>query len=188
MHLKKFLIILNLTGFLTILSCTKPLPEVEANIVNPETYFDIDSINSHPSTLIEFISGGSMLNKKSKASINSMFNKIYPWQDASDIIVLSWPDQDPPTTINNKLSRSQALLTEKRNISVKNYLNKIQELDVETFNMATNPATLSNWIDTTDTKLKNSFSAAGLSTTAASAQYSNKASHSLIILRTNEFE
>jgi hypothetical protein len=49
--------------------------------------------------------------------------------------------------------------------------------------MAERPTAFSNLFNTADTKLKESMVTAGLSTTADSADYVNKASHSVIMIK-----
>jgi len=100
------------------------------------------------------------------------------------VIILSWADENYPSKELNKLSKEQRDLADQRNNNVKEYLQTMKDLDVNSYNMAERPSTFSKLFNTADSELKSSMIEAGLSTTADKADYSSKASHSVILIKT----
>ena len=100
-----------------------------------------------------------------------------------EIIVLSWADKSFPSKKLNKLSNPQNELAENRNKAVEQYMKSLKDVSVDTYNMAKQPNAFSKWFNTDDNKLKNTLVAAGLPTSADSDQTTNKASHSVILIK-----
>jgi hypothetical protein len=138
---------------------------------------------AHNFVEIEFKEGSSVLSENAKSSLHQVIKQAKRAGTIEDVIVLSWSDEDYPAKSLKSLSSAQQELANKRNTNITHYMNSIKKVDVETYNMAQHPNTLSKWFNTSDTKMKNSFLAAGLPTTADSTQYASKASHSVILIK-----
>jgi hypothetical protein len=141
------------------------------------------SVDAHNFVEIGFSESSSVLTKSAAASIESAVGQAKQRGQISQVIVLSWSDQEYPAQNVGKLSKKQSDLADRRNLAIKKYVSAMDNLDVETYNMAKSPNTLSKWFNTTDTKLKNSFLAAGLPTTGDELQYPSKASHAVILVK-----
>lgn len=138
---------------------------------------------AHDFVEIEFRQGSSELTDNAKASLNSVLEQARRSGKIDEVLVLSWSDEDYPSNISQQQPKQQRELAEKRNVSIKQYLKALRPVDVDTYNMAEKPNTLSKWFNTTDNKLKKSFLSAGLPTTADSPSYKSKASHSVILVK-----
>lgn len=132
---------------------------------------------------IEFGLGSAILSDAAKSSLTSIVSKARRAGKLDEVIVLSWSDFEYPAKDAGTLPRGQRDLAGERNRAVKAYLQASPGVDVETYNMAEKPNTLSKWINTSDNQMKRSFLAAGLPTTADSPQYEGKASHSVILVK-----
>lgn len=132
---------------------------------------------------IQFAQGSAALSESSKASLKALMEQSSYSGKLDEIIVLSWADEEYPSKNLRKLPKAQRDLAEKRNQSVAEYLKSMKNMDIDTYNMAKQPNTLSKWFNTTDTRLKRSLVAAGLPTTADNPQYPSKASHSVILVK-----
>lgn len=133
-------------------------------------------------TEIQFNFGSSMLTEKSKDSLSNLM-KTSNNAEIDEVIVLSWSDVEYPSTNVDKLSKLQLDLANKRNENVKAYVKALRNVDINTYNMAEKPNTLSKLLDSDDSKLKNSFLSAGLATTADKSNHANKATHSVILVK-----
>ncbi len=140
-------------------------------------------VRAHNFVEIEFNPGSSVLSESAKTSLKSIIEQARVDGKIDEVIVLSWADEEYPSASLKKLSKPQTELADKRNKAVKNYVKTIRSVDVDTYNMASQPNALSKWFNTTDNRLKDSFVAAGLPTTADSPQYPSKASHSVILVK-----
>jgi hypothetical protein len=142
-----------------------------------------NSANAYNFVEISFEPGSTGLTESAKSSLQQVVSQAKTAGKLDEAIVMSWSDEEYPAKDVKKLPKAQRDLADKRNKAVKDYVKSIQKMDVDTYNMASQPNVLSKWFNTTDAKLKNSLTAAGLPTTADSQQYPSKASHSLILIK-----
>jgi hypothetical protein len=138
---------------------------------------------AHDFVEIEFRPGSAELTDRAKASLASVVEQARRAGKIDEVIVLSWSDKEYPSNNLNKLSKPEIALAEKRNKVVEEYIKTVRDVKVDTYNMAERPNSISKWFNTTDNKLKNSFIAAGLPTTADSPKYPSKASHSVVLVK-----
>jgi hypothetical protein len=132
---------------------------------------------------IGFTHGSAMLNDSAKTSLNSIIKQARQDGKIDQVVVLSWSDEEYPSKNVKALPKSQRELAAKRNKNIEKYVRTVRDVDVNTFNMAERPSTFSKLFNTDDTKLKESLVSAGLSTTADTADYVNKASRSVILIK-----
>jgi hypothetical protein len=135
---------------------------------------------------IKFSEGSSALTENSKAALNSVVAQTALNNEIDNVIVLSWADKEFPSKSLKKLTKDQRDLADRRNKSIEEYVKTVRDIEVDTYNMAERPNALSKWINTSDNRLKNSFLAAGLSTTAESEPYPSKASHSVVLIKVKQ--
>lgn len=179
---------------ISVISCTnspkKPDPQEKPRLsfVEEEDGREITGAaakqaQAHNFVEITFDPTSSELSKKALYSLGEAVSVAKKSGKIDHIIVLSWSDEEYPSKRHGKLSKVQRSLADRRNTAVKNYFNPMPNTDIDTFNMAERPNTLSRWFRTTDTKIKNSLVAAGLPTTGDELQYPSKASHSIVLLK-----
>jgi hypothetical protein len=132
---------------------------------------------------VTFEAGSTSLTQSAKTALYQVLSQAKRAGKLDEAIVMSWSDEEFPSKNLKKLPKFQRDLADNRNKSVKDYIKSIQKIDVDQYNMATQPNAFSKWFNTTDAKLKNSLIAAGLPTTADNPQYPSKASHSLILIK-----
>lgn len=132
---------------------------------------------------ISFEPGSTGLTESAKSSLRSVVEQAKSAGKLDEAIVMSWSDEEYPSKDVKKLPKNQRDLAENRNKAVKEFIKSVQKMDIDTYNMASQPNTISKWFNTPDARLKNSLSAAGLPTTADQKQYPSKASHSLVLIK-----
>lgn len=132
---------------------------------------------------IKYKPGSATLTDNAKSSLNSVIKQAREEGKIDEVIVLSWADEEYPSKNLKDLPKSQSELAEKRNKSIEQYVKSMRDVDVNTYNMAERPTALSKLFNTADSKLKDTMVTAGLSTTENSADYVNKASHSIILIK-----
>jgi len=142
-----------------------------------------NAANAYNFVEISFEPGSTGLTESAKSSIQQVVSQAKSAGKLDEAIVMSWSDEEYPAKDVKKLPKAQRDLADSRNKAVKDYVKSIQKMDVDTYNMASQPNVLSKWFNTTDAKLKNSLTAAGLPTTADNPQYPSKASRSLVLIK-----
>ncbi|MDZ4663196.1 MAG: hypothetical protein SGJ18_16415 [Pseudomonadota bacterium] len=140
-------------------------------------------VKAHNFVEIEFKEGSATLTESAQSSVIAVIEQARRDGDIDEVIVLSWSDEEYPSKNLSKLPKKQRELAEKRNRAVESYVKKLKSVDVDSYNMAEQPNALSKWFNSTDSRLKGAFVAAGLPTTADSPQYISKASHSVILVK-----
>lgn len=132
---------------------------------------------------IEFDQGSSHLSSTAKMIINTITVDTAYAHEISDVIVISWSDQEYPSDNLKQLSKTQRELALSRNEAIKNYLKTIRSFDIDTYSMAEQPSSLSRILNNSETRLKTSLIEAGLPTTADELQFPSKASKAIILVK-----
>ncbi|MDO9181304.1 MAG: hypothetical protein Q7U04_02795 [Bacteriovorax sp.] len=133
---------------------------------------------------IQFNKGSSLLTEDSKSALKSLINDKNFEGKIDKLLVLSWSDEEYPSKNLKTIPKVQRELAEDRNKSIKQYLTKLKNISISTFNMAERPNIISKLFQSTDSKLKNALLNAGLPTSEDPNKYAGKASHSVILLKT----
>ena len=141
------------------------------------------SANAYNFVEIKFEPGSTGLSESAKSSLDQVLAQAKSAGKLDQAIVMSWSDEEMPSKDLKKLPKYQRDLADNRNNAVRDYVKSIQKIDVDAYNMASQPNALSKWFNTTNYKLKNSLMSAGLPTTADNPQYPSKASHSVIMIK-----
>lgn len=143
-----------------------------------------NEVGAHSFVEIQFQTGSAILTSTSKASVDKLISKAKAeGKTIDEVMVMSWADQEFPSNNIKKLPAPQMRLAERRNQALKNYIKATQPVPVESYNMAEQSSAFAKIFNSTDSKLKNSFVAAGLPTTADDPQYPSKASHAVILVK-----
>ncbi|MEK6773015.1 MAG: hypothetical protein AABY64_03665 [Bdellovibrionota bacterium] len=138
---------------------------------------------AHSFVEIEFDKGSASLSENAKTSLKSVLDQARSAGSIDEVLVLSWADDEYPSKNLKQLPKNQRELAKNRNKAVETYIKTMKNVDVDSYNMAEQPNLFSKWFNTSDNKLKSSFIAAGLPTTADDPQNPKKASHSVILVK-----
>jgi hypothetical protein len=139
--------------------------------------------DAHNFVEIQFQSGSAALTDQAKTSLASVIDQARADGRIEEVLVLSWSDKEYPSESKNRLTTYQADLAERRNQTIEKFIETMSYADVETYNMAKKPNVFSSVFNTADTRMKNSFIAAGLSTTDNKINTSGKASHAVVLVK-----
>jgi len=191
MSLKK--LTLQILPFLIFVSCASTAQKTEQGNAKTamEKQTDGQKLNNavalqaraHNFVEIEFAPGSAQLTESAKTSLDSVIDQARAAGKIDEVLVFSWSDEEFPSKNLKKLPKRQRDLAEDRNDTIKKYVKNGRSLDVDTYSMAEQSNPLSKWFNTTDSKLKNSFTAAGLPTSSDVNQYPSKASRSVILVK-----
>lgn len=138
---------------------------------------------AHNYVEISFDQGSATLSDSAKTSLDAVVEQARTSGKIDEVLVFSWADEEFPSKNLKKLSKQQRDLAEKRGDAIEKYMKSKRSLDVDSYSMAERSNALSRWFNTTDSKLKNAFTSAGLPTSADSNQYPSKASHAVILVK-----
>ncbi len=132
---------------------------------------------------IEFPPGSALLSENAKVKLASLVELAQRDGNIENIMVFSWADADYPSKNRKTLPRAQRRLAELRSLAISEFLRSEKNIMTENHNMAMRPSLLARWFNSRDQKVKESFLAAGIPTTADAPNYSSKASHAVVFLR-----
>ena len=188
MFLQKKILILEFLGLITFASCADTSHKVtqsekkmtESSYMTNKTAREAEAQNY---VEIGFNQGSATLTDSAKTSLNSIIKQAREEGKTDEVVVLSWSDQEYPSKDQKILPKSQLELAENRNKNIEKYVKNMKDIDVNTYNMAERPSAFSKLFNTDDTKLKESLVSAGLSTTADTGDYVNKASRAVILIK-----
>jgi hypothetical protein len=178
-----------LAAIIVIAACRgTPHRTNEANEILPDSTqvnnAAANEVKAHDFVEIAFDPGSATLTSSSRSSLNALLTQASASGKIDEILVMSWSDQEIPSVEAKRLTKADRDLATSRNKTIKEYLRTAREgIDVETFNMATQPNPLAKMFNTRDSRLKKSLLAAGLPTTADERQYPSKASHAVILVK-----
>lgn len=190
MNLRKYLFGIELLALLIVTGCANnprkvvdvdnERQEAEGRYVTNKAALEAEASNF---VEIEYKPGSASLTDNAKTSLNSVIRQAREKGKIDEVIVLSWSDEEYPSRKFKTLPKPYIELAEKRNQTVEQYLKSLKGVDINTFNMAERPTAFSKLFNTADSKLKDTMVSAGLSTSADSDNYVNKASHSVILIK-----
>jgi outer membrane protein OmpA-like peptidoglycan-associated protein len=134
-------------------------------------------------TEVTFKKGSAELTPEAKQRLEAMFQRIHQAHSVDEIKVVTWADEEYPSTSTKSLSKKEKDIAENRNKELKKYLsNKDSDMKVSTYNMAERPNAFEDFLGTTDTRIKKSLESAGIPTTDSKGKKTAKASKSIVML------
>lgn len=137
---------------------------------------------------IEFDKGSSKLTSSAQLKLERLLSRMQSNQNIESIKVLSWADQEYPAERAESLPESQRELAEKRNETIKNFVENVNGgLSVDTLSMAERPNEITRFLGTEDARIKESLETSGISlsgssTGSAKANGQSKASKAIVML------
>lgn len=138
---------------------------------------------AHNFVEISFDQGSATLSASAKASLDAVVEQARTSGKIDEVLVFAWSDEEFPSKELKKLTKQQRDLADKRSEAISKHIKSQKSVDVDTYSMAERSNALSRWFNTTDSKLKNAFTAAGLPTSADTNQYPSKASHAVVLVK-----
>lgn len=137
-------------------------------------------------TSISFDKGSSALSESDRAKLREMAQKAQSAGKVDEYKVLAWADKEFPAE-GQKASRADIDLAKARAENIRKFLEDDlrSDVDVEKYNMAERPGTVSNFFGTSDSRVKNTFESTGAAPNDVgprSTVIGNKASQALILV------
>lgn len=138
-------------------------------------------------TEFAFKKGSEELSPASKEKLKDISKKALAKGKIEVIKVISWADEEYPSSDKKKLSKDQMDLAHNRNEEIRNYINQIYpdekfSGDIQLISMAQRPGYLKSLMSTDDAKIKKSLETSGIPTTAAPAKTGGKSSKSIVLI------
>ncbi len=132
---------------------------------------------------ITFKKASSELSAANKAKIEAVLKQAEAHGPLKNIQVITWADAEYPSVHTKKLSKTERELVDRRNQTIKNFLNqKNKDVEVKLHSMAERPGSLTNLLGASGSELKKSFEVSGVPNTDSSVKTPSKASHSVLII------
>ncbi|MGZ5279186.1 MAG: hypothetical protein ACXWC9_04545 [Pseudobdellovibrionaceae bacterium] len=176
---------------LLAISCSsKPAPEEVTNTSPPyvpQTSIEAKQLAAEQEapfvTEVTFKKGSSVLTPDAKQRLETLFKRVQSDQTVEEVKVITWADEEYPAASTKSLSKGQKEVAEDRNKELKRYLNnKNSDLKVSAYNMAERPSAFTNFLGTSDSRIKKSLESAGIPTTEAKNKATAKASKAIVML------
>ena len=158
-----------------------PAPVVK----NTESIKEVKPIAGNRYTTLMFESGSTNLSEASKADLQVLTQKLkHDKKPIESIKILTWADKEYPNKVE-RVSVLDVMLANDRSAKIKRIVEgEIKSSDIDTYNMAKRPDTWSKIVKDDDYDLKESFEAAGATSTRlndGSLSYT-KASKAIVII------
>lgn len=133
-------------------------------------------------TEVNFEKGSFVLTEGSRAALRDLASKAKASHKIDEVKVLAWADRDYPADAKNKASKADKTLADKRAAAIRDFVKAELALDdVDTYNMTERPGAISSLFNTEDSKLKQAFENAGV-TSADGKSITGKASRAVVML------
>jgi len=156
--------------------------ESEPTTLSSESKKNTNNKNATYVTDISFDKRSSKLDNSSLRKLNEILYRAKKYGEIDDIKVISWSDEEHPSTKQEKLSKIQKDLAQRRAENIKKFLKQNDNsLSINTFNMAKRPDAISKLLKTEDVKTKRSLEAAGI-TKEEDIKLPNKAGKSTVLV------
>lgn len=180
-------IILTLSAVLLI-GCASSRPtSVKSPSADPAVAMASQQIGGNIYGTLEFAPGSDKLTESSKLQLKELRDSFAKdKRDVKEIKVLAWADQEYPEVVENDAPAKEIILANERAKNIKRYLSKELNAteDINTFNMAKRPGTLSTLTKSDDFEVKKAFERSGATSVRlddGSLSYS-KASKAIIVI------
>lgn len=133
-------------------------------------------------TEVNFDKGSFVLTEGSRAALRDLASKAKASHAIDEVKVLAWADRDYPADSKNKASKADKTLADKRANAIRDFVKAELALeDVDTFNMTERPGAIASLFNTDDSKMKQAFENAGV-TSADGKAITGKASRAVVML------
>jgi hypothetical protein len=173
---------------LVLVSCASSRPtSVKSPTADPAIAAASKNIGGNFYGTLEFSKGSSTLTESSKLQLKELRETFAAdKRDVDEIKILAWADQEYPEVVENDAPAKEIILAHERAKNIKRYLSKELKADEEInlFNMAKRPGTLSTLTKSDDFEVKRAFERSGATSVRlddGSVSYS-KASKAIIVI------
>lgn len=166
-------------------------PEVPKAVVErPEVSIETKQMavesGSTYSAEIVFPAGSSAVGSSSRAQIDKVRREAAKSGKIESARVIAWADAEYPSKKRDELSEAQVKLADERAERVEEYLKSKGVKSVEKYNMAERPDGIEKWLQSSESRLKESLELGGIPTTDKKAETTAKKSRAMVIFLLEE--
>ncbi|RZA04698.1 MAG: hypothetical protein EOP11_14515 [Proteobacteria bacterium] len=130
-----------------------------------QTKFVAAEQEAHASAELKFAPGSAKLPKDAKGKIEKALREASARSRVNEVKVITWADQEYPSTQKEDLSAAQRNLSAKRADAIASLLSEVaKDVKVEKVNMAERPGMIASLFKTSDFRVKRSLERAGIPT------------------------
>lgn len=138
-------------------------------------------------TEVTFDRGNTKLAAMDREKINTMLETARDFGKIEDVKIVTWADQEYPSTQAKHLAKDQIKLADARTREIEHAVHsssaqQAKAIDVDTYNMAKRPNSLAKLVGTDDARVKRNLEAAGIPTSASVTNFPSKASKALVMV------
>jgi hypothetical protein len=134
-------------------------------------------------TELSFRKNARTLSVDDQQQLDKLIRDARAHGEIDNIKVVTWADQEYPSTNAKKLSSAQRDLADRRNSEIKTYIHTVDsKADVDTYNMAERPGVLSELMNTSNARIKKALEASGIPNTDSGVKQPSKASKSIVMV------
>jgi hypothetical protein len=173
-----------LLSALTLVSCTsKPARKIPVEKqVSIESKQVANEEQSNFVAEVTFAKGRTGVPVPARSELKRIFQSAHSHGKIKDVKVITWADEEYPSTRTDKLSKAERRLVNRRNDAIEDYLESLDKnLNVDRFSMAERPGMVNTMLATEDVRIKRSLEKAGIANTDSNAKFPGKASKSIVI-------
>jgi hypothetical protein len=159
----------------TVHSDTTPHTSVEAKGVAAEQ-------NAAGAVEITFAKQSAKLSKVAKSDLMKFLDSTRSAPPIEEIKTIAWGDAEYPAPSIKKLSETDVKLAEARNKAIQDFFkNQGVRSKITTYEMTKRPATVNEWLNTSDARIKKSLEAAGIPNTDTTVKVPSKAGKAMVL-------
>lgn len=132
---------------------------------------------------LSFKKKGKSLTKDHQARLNQLLSSALKKGEINEVKVISWADAEYPSAHTKKLLAEERSLADDRNRAIKSFFEeKKMDVEIGTYSMAERANALTEFVGTSEARVKKSLEIAGIPTTDTSVKFPSKASKSIIMI------
>lgn len=146
---------------LIFLACSSPKKE-EAPIERAASTLADEQDNTTYLTEVSFLVGSATIDSIDQKKISSLIKQAKSFGEIDTVKLVTWADRGYPRK-DEKVSKDQISLADRRNKNMKNYIKSLdKKLSVDTYNMTERPNAIDRLMNTDNLKIKRSLERAGI--------------------------
>lgn len=164
------------------------LPIRESRARSMESKYVASELGAQEVVEVTFRIGSHQLSRKDIRKIQNAVIKARGAGEVDEIRVVTWADNEYPSTYTKKLPEDQQRLAEARGEAIKNELAAPDQVDVKTYNMAQRPGAFESLLKTSDYRMKSALEKAGVPNTHTGVKIPSFAGRAMIMVLTKQAE
>jgi len=133
---------------------------------------------------IDFEPGRKGLSPEATAELNRAILEAKQRGEVGEVDIAVWSDLEYPATKGQKLPAQQVDIADDRGENIGKYLDRMEpKANVKIFNMAKQPSSFANFLNTQDSEVKNKLSALGVTTDETGTDVKGRSSSALVFIK-----